>query len=69
MFVKMWLKSQGMVSIKSLRNGSGNIFIKSKLLLLMNEKRPQGKLQFTSKNFQTILQNYVDMILYVERRF
>ena len=49
-------------SIKSLRNASGNYFIKSKLSLLMNEKRPQGKLQFTSKKFQTILRNRVVLV-------
>ena len=37
--------------IKTLRNPSGNNFNKSKLLLLTCEKGPQGKLQFTSKNF------------------
>ena len=54
---------------KSLRNASGTYFIKSKISLLMNDKRPQGKLQYTSKKFQTILLNHVDRILYVERRF
>ena len=44
-------------------------FIKSKRSLLMNEERLQGKIQFTSKNFQTILLNRADRILYVELRF
>ena len=63
----MWLKSQGMVLTKRLRNFSGNYF-KLKFSLLMNEKGRQGTLKFTSKNFQTILLNHVDRILYVERR-
>ena len=55
--------------IPSLINASGIYFIKSKLSLPMNEKRPLGNIHFTSKNFQTILLNRVDRILNVERRF
>ena len=40
--------------LKDFRNTSGIYFIKSELSLLINEKCPRGKLQFSSKNFQTI---------------